>query len=489
MANLNFEFPETSSIDGRIWNSTYITGLEGIPWRCFHQLTGDQFSIRRNIEESGKLNITWPTKSAGNLCLTTTSLRLSDSPYNLVVELARGTVFRLKNQTEEWQRAGLKLSDNFLQLANRALNTFLSSLAAKSPEEKNSLAQQSIDASIEAIIQLCETYSLQALEVRKQNEGTLATLSGAHLAADFDPSTATAALDRAFNLISVPADLAIVEGNSGRREFGAIDNQIEWSIQRGKRVCVGPLANFRSGGLPKWMVLLERDFDNIRRIACQHVQSIVQRYRGRVHIWNCAAGLNLPSEMDWNDEDVLRMAVSLIETVRNADERTPVLLTIDQPWSEFLRNQENGISPIHFADALIRADLGLSGIALDLNFCQFPQGSLPRDPVEISRLIDRWAMLGLPLLVSLTTATDVQATTSYEDHVNTWQTHVRATGIVRPETLLPLIFAKPSVHAVIWNQLTQTANQTHPVTGLWDNSGKAKPVLQQLVRLRTNFLY
>ena len=179
------------------------------------------------------------------------------------------------------------------------------------------------------------------------------------------------------------------------------------------------------------------------------------------------------------------MAVSLIETVRRADERSPVLLTIDQPWSEYLRNDENGISPLHFADALIRADLGLSGLALDLNMDAWPEGSFPRDPIEINRLIDRWSMLGLPLMVTLSSPTEAKPEGG-EQRISQWKTDVPGCGIVNPESLVQLLLAKPSVHAVIWNNIPP---DDLPSRSLWSEAGKPKPLLDKLVTLRKSFLH
>ena len=125
MGDLRFTVPNPEEFDPRIWETAYITGIEGIPWKCHHNLVGHQFSIGREIEESGKLNIVWPTDTLGNLCLTSTSLRVRNEAYILSNEIARGTVCRLKSQTFEWQRIGLKLPDEFFPLAEASLQELL----------------------------------------------------------------------------------------------------------------------------------------------------------------------------------------------------------------------------------------------------------------------------------------------------------------------------------------------------------------------------
>lgn len=492
MGELRFKLPHASRWDARVWNTAYITGIEGIPWQCHHRLNGDQFTIGRDIDESGKLNIVWPTRVAGNICLATTSLRISETPYSLPVELARGTVSRLKNQTSEWQRVGLKLPEVFFPLAEEALSQLLHALtAAGDVDQQSAQAQQAIELALEASFQLCDAFAQQSLEARRQGEGRLSTLLGAGLQPAIELQSVGEALATAFSLVEVSADLGSVELSSGKRDFSTFDQQVEWASQANKKICLGPLVNFRPGRLPQWMVLLEEDFQSVLEAACGHARSVVERYRGKVHLWNCAAGLNAPTELRWNDEEVLRMAVSLIETVRRADERTPVLLTIDQPWSEYLRDEANGISPLHFADALIRADLGLSGIALELNFDLWPRGSFPRDPLEINRLIDRWAMLGLPLMAIVTSPTDRCPGEGHAQRVTDWTTADFAAQGMPPEMILRLLLSKPSVHAVIWNSLSDqlAAPDAAAGSGLWDTQGKPKPLLSKIAQLRKTYLH
>lgn len=484
MGDLHFKTPNVMKFDSRIWDTAYITGIEGIPWQCHHSQAGDQFSIGREIDESGKLNIVWPTQALGNVCLSSTSLRVKDQDYDLLAEIARGTVYRLKSQTFEWQRIGLRLPEEFFPLAEASLNQLL--LALSHPDEKSTeRAQKAIELALTAAVQLSDTFSVQALDARKNNEGRLSTLLGVQLQNEASIGDYSSAIKTAFNLLAVSADFGTVESTSGSQAYDVFDSQIEWATQAEHKLCIGPLVDFRNGRLPDWMLLLDEGYDSILSAACEHVRKTVDRYKGKAHLWNCATGLNVPLQSRWTDEEVLRLAVSLIETVRRSDERSPVLITIDQPWSEYLRDDATGISPLHFADALIRADLGLSGLALEMNFDQWPGGSLPRDPLEISRLIDRWSMLGLPLMIIVSSPTD--RTNLPKEYVSSWD--MENAGSVRPESIIQLLMSKPSVHAILWNSLTDQTVAGRPKAGLWDGEGNAQPVLNGIARLRRNYLH
>lgn len=486
MGDLLFKVPTSLAEQSQIWETSYITGIDGIPWQSHHNIRGDQFSIGRQIDESGKVTLALPTETHGTVALSTTSLRISGREYDLLIELARGTVDRVRTQTAEWQRIGLRLPEEYFPKAEACLDSFLQAATARDSQQASAeFARRAIDQALSLSVWLCEIYSAQALEARRNSEGRLPTLLGARLS-EPDISSVQKTLSKTFNCVNVVPGLANVESQSGRQDFSTFDSQIEWANAQGKKVCAGPLVDFGPGGLPKWMVLLSEGFDSVYAAACQHARSCTQRYQGRVHIWNCAAGLNIPGDLRWTDEETLRLAVGIIDTVRQADDRCPVLLTIDQPWCEYLRNDNEGISPINFADALIRADLGLGGIVLDLDFAQ-RDFNYYRDPIEVSHLIDRWSMLGLPLMVNLTWPLRKEQPTAETSQTSSSD----IPGSFNAETVVKLLLAKPSVHAINWKCLLdgKLAQSSSLPCGLWNDRGKPNPLLKPLAELRNKFLH
>ena len=97
----------------------------------------------------------------------------------------------------------------------------------------------------------------------------------------------------------------------------------------------------------------------------------------------------------------LQLTASAIDIVRTRDPDTPAVVSFDQPWAEYAAESEVDFPPLHFADALIRSDLGLSGVMLEINVGYHPGGTLPRNPLEFSRQLDAWSMWGLPLWLSI----------------------------------------------------------------------------------------
>ncbi len=103
---------------------------------------------------------------------------------------------------------------------------------------------------------------------------------------------------------------------------------------------------------------MEDDFEAFLEAVTQFAERTVTKFRGSVHLWNCAAGLNTPGPLEIDDEKAMRLAVGILQAVRRTDPNTPAIITFDQPFGEYLAKHGEGISPLHFADALVRSGLG-----------------------------------------------------------------------------------------------------------------------------------
>jgi hypothetical protein len=162
-----------------------------------------------------------------------------------------------------------------------------------------------------------------------------------------------------------------------------------------------------------------------------------------------------------------------------------VTIAFDQPWAEYLARQGNDFPPLHFADALLRAELGLTGLALELNVGYHPAGTLPRDPLEFSRQIDFWSLLGVPLYLLLAVPSSSQPDPLAQRRAGTlgevWTPAVQQAWVSR---YLPLFLAKPNVRGVLWSQLRDSEPHSFPHGGLFDLRRHPKPALRPLASLR-----
>jgi hypothetical protein len=494
MGLMRFLVPRRDRLAADAIERAYCSGMDDIPWQSRTQWTDDGLAIRRTEHDSGCFHIQWRVAGHGELLLATATLMEREAPYHLTVELARGSLNRLRNQLALWQTVGLVASEaTSRQIAKGLEHLARAATRQADPAAADEEAQRSLEVSLAATADLGREYAEQSLAARRRQATKSTTLMGVSLGTSALPDSIHRPLVGTFNTGSVPLSWREVERQEGRRDWTLSDRQIEWCRAKGLKVCAGPLLQLDRCAAPDWLYLWEGEFDNLTTFATDYLRTAVSRYRGKVHLWQCSARLNATEVFSLSEEQRLRLAVLAIEVTRQTDPRAPVVLMIDQPWAEFMADNECDLSPLHFADALVRAELGLSGIGLEINFGYSPGGSQVRDVLEFSRLLDRWSLLGLPLLVMLTLPSSSAADPLARSPAQPLP--YAAAGGATPESqrewieqFVPMLLAKQPVQGIFWNQLSDSVPHDFAHGGLFDAAGQAKPVVEAFRNLRQQFV-
>ncbi|WP_197528985.1 endo-1,4-beta-xylanase [Aeoliella mucimassa] len=467
-------------LEGLDPSRVHMVGFDGLPWYGSVFISENQLVIQRNEKDSGTVSVPWHVREWGEMLLSTATLMERDKPYFLEVELARGVVHRLRNQLEAWRQLGLVVPPELEQKVLSATRHFSRAASGQQiPATASNEANEAIELAVSAGHDLAGTYASQVLALRTRN-GPLTTLLGVDLSGELPPQDLRHSIVDTFNLVSLPMAWRDIEMSEGRREWDATDNELRWAQKHGLKVVGGPLLEFDERRVPDWTYLWEGDYDTLSTFMLEHVRHTVRRYRGKVHLWHVAARMNRPQVLSLGDEDRLQIVASAIHTIRELDPRTPVVASFDQPWAEYMANQPIELAPMHYADALVRADLGLSGLGLELNIGQQPLATAPRTAIAFSQLMDQWSMFELPLFLMLTVDTRV----SRNAPATPSETASRAKWV---EYYLPPLLAKNSVQVVLWNQLSDR-NAEFPGAGLFDESHQPKAVLNALAELRKRYL-
>lgn len=480
--------------DQALWQWAYVVGLENVPWEACVRFDGRRLSLQREIDESGKLLVPWDVEGYGPVTLSTCSLRPGPEPYLLPRELARGSCFRVRSQADVWQRAGLRTSENYEDLLSRGTSLFLDSVLHQDREQSGEAAMKAIRHLEAASADLVESYAAQALAYRRQTEGQLGTLTAATVLPNALPTgPQEAQYLNAFNSAAVRISWADVESDAGRLDFDAADAAIGWCQRHGLRIVAGPLFDFQERMLPHWLYLFEDHFAGLLETVCRFTEQAVRRYAGRVHLWNCAAGLNTCGPIALSEEQVMRLTVAIIQVVRRTDPRTPIIVTFDQPWGEYLSRDRHGISPLHCADALVRSGLGVAGIGLEFRMNYKGIGTLPRTVLDFSQLLDRWSSLGLPLLCQLSMPAATGADENAIRPADTIAAHGGRNATAQDQMrlgggLIRAMLAKNFVHGIVWEGWDDSRRHVLPHSGLIDASGAVRPLQQYFARLRKDFL-
>ncbi|MCC7086847.1 MAG: endo-1,4-beta-xylanase [Pirellulales bacterium] len=475
MGQMRFLVPHRDRLTPQAIRSAHLRGQDDLPWVCRVTLNGSELLIERNESESGTFHILWPAAQHGTLLLSTATLKERPLPYQLPVELARGTLNRLRNQLAAWQMNGFELPPNARGTLHEALRQFVAAATSQSaPERAAAIAENAIDTTLAAMKMVAAAYAEAIVVGRLHAKPRIIPLFAGRLGGSVPVGPMAAAFASAFNAAIVPFSWSVVESDEGRKNWSLYDAQVQWCQSQGLRICGGPLVELQRRSLPDWLFLWEGDFENLLAVAGDHVRAVVSRYRGKVAFWNVAGRLMTGEALGLDDEQKLRLVVRVIEVVRSVDSNTPVIVSFDQPWAEFMARQEADLTPMYFADALVRAELGVAGIGVEMGIGFQESATLPRDWLEFGRHLDRWSLLGLPLLVSLAVPSAGQGFSSQSQQA--WL-----------QSYLPCALARPSVQGIFWNQWLDSETDDFPGTGFVDAAGKAKPALAELAHIRKRF--
>jgi hypothetical protein len=472
---------------------TYMAGLDCLPTFCRKSWEGDRLlRLERDCHESGNVYIPWQVDGHGELLLSTATLMERERPYHLAVELARGTLNRLRSKAETWKLAGLRVPDDLTVQIQTASQAFVrAATSQRDPDAATTAAEDAIRQSLDAMVLLGAEYARQALHYRHEGGQPLPTLLAGDLGSEVMPANAEPMFRAAFNAAVVPFCWRDIQPAPDRWEWTRYDKQVQWCYRHGLKVIGGPLVRLDRQGLPDWAAAPPTDLVAVARTARKFVEAAVERYRGQVHLWH---GVATTTTAAWlADDQTLRLTAMLVETARRRDPRTPVFISIDQPWGESLALEQAALSPLQFVDFLLRADVEIAGIGLELDYGYWPRGTLPRDVLEVTEHVDVWALLGLPLILMVTIPSGSDADDLATDR----------SGILRSafpggpspqaqkrivDQLFSALLAKQSVQAIVWNQVFDSVPHRYAHGGLFNLQAQPKPALNSLLALRREHL-
>jgi hypothetical protein len=141
----------------------------------------------------------------------------------------------------------------------------------------------------------------------------------------------------------------------------------------------------------------------------------------------------------------------------------------------------------------VRSGLPIAALGLEIEVGYLPDGTYLRDSLELSRLIDTWSLLGVPLYIFLAAPSaesddarvDSKAVPVEGAWPGGWTPEGQADWV---RAVVPMLLSKPSVQGIAWQQFRDDEPHELPHAGLFDAAGRPKPVLAALTTLRAEHL-
>ncbi|EAQ81247.1 hypothetical protein [Blastopirellula marina] len=492
MGALRFYAPPIERLSRR-FDAAYVVDYDQVPRRSKVQHDGKILSIDFEGDDSVKLRIPWNVDEFQSYFLATCSLRPRTEPYHLALEVARGVLSRLKALIAVCDGADIEQTEAFYAALGEAIEAFTIAATSDHHSEASQIAsQECIGHTAEAFAQLTNVYRDAAIDFIQEHAPHRTFLYGVNIRNEHPSADASALLRPAFNTAVVSPVWKDCEPNEGRFDFEKVREQIRWCRSQGMRVVGGPVANLDDLNVPDWLYLWDNDFNSLLGFQLQYVETATRNLHGMTDLWYCSSGVNTTRAFHLTEEQQLRLLVGSIETMRRNDPQTPVLVSFDHPWGDYLSHAHRDLAPIHFAEEIVRANLGVTGVGVELNFNDCEGAIFPRDPFEVIRLLDQWGMLGLPLFVTLTFPSsrrfDKRAAHQISDHESPTFPISRRRQRQFVESLVPLILSHPQTQAIFWNQFTDATAHVYPNAGLFDRRDRPKSTLRSLREIRQHYL-
>ncbi|WP_158545498.1 beta-galactosidase [Bremerella cremea] len=446
------------------------------------------------LESDGvKIKVPYRTATRTPILLSTCSLRIDNkAPYDLLLELARGTLFRFRTLCNACLDADLDLLDLTLALLRDATDNFARAAVTKDhPEDADKLALKSLGDALEGISQLEHVYSAAShLAIKKQGQQR-AFLRGMALNEPMSPDIKS--------LLTAPLNAALVEPNwkhcepeIGHHDWQQVDQTLESIRQEGLSTILGPLFSLDRFTTPDWLYLWENDFAELLNAVQRYAVELVQHFRNRVDLWYCAAGLNDQTAVAMKEEQRLQLLIHIIHSLRSTGLRAPLLVSFAKPWGEYMTSRDRELAPIHFAEELVRARVGITGIGLEFNFGEHTPATYYRGYFDVEDLLDYWSLLGVPLFVTLSAPSswrpDPEAIYDANRQEEPLERISRRTQRELVEHILPAILTHPQVQGVFWTQVSDAQPHRFPHAGLLDPRGRPKSSVTKMTEIiRTYF--
>lgn len=491
MGLFRFRLPPTAPRDSL--GRAYVTGQDRTPTRLRVAIEGEVLTCRREADESGRLFVPWPVAGYGTAFVGTATLAERDEPYDLAVELARGKLNDVRNQLADWRMMGLRSGDALdAKLAEAQSHFFRAATSRGDRPAVEAASGASLAASWASGQLLVEQYVQQVIQTRIAGGSKLPTALG--VAFEGEPKRPwSQELKGAITAARLACPWRTVAPTEGQNRWEVLDAQLAWSLKHKLAVQGGPLIDLRAGALPDWLYLWDGDFESILGLAVDHVRAVVSRYKGKVPAWTLIHRPATAEILGLGEEDQIRLTARLLQVARHADPSAQFLVGFDRPWGEWLAQSPFQLGPLHLADYLARSDLGLSGIALEIAPGYSAPGCGLRDLFDVSRLLDVYALINLPLSINLalpsSSGPDPLANASPGVSAIDWPTDLDADGQAHwGAGLIALAAAKPFVRSITWSQPTDGLPHLYPHAGLLGPDHSAKPLVAWMKTFRRDLL-
>ncbi len=452
-------------------------GYDLAPIPTQYKIDGNQFTLTKDSHDSGYLMMPWPLQANEVSICTSSTLRERAEPYYLLIELARGKLNQIRSQTAEWEAIGLGLELDDLRELLEVTKRFGQAVLDATNPQSSVIAEEVLVRTHALTERISATFAEQLLLTRLADAGPLETRLGCRLTTLPLPAT-QAQFSAIFTSVKLVPNWSLIESTESQYDWAAFDTLVDWAIQCGLDVTIGPVIDLANGVFPTWIQQWVGDPPSLAAFMCDYIETLVRRYQNRVRSWQICGGFNYIDCFGLTEDDRIRLAARLLEAARHTDPDISFILSIAQPWGDYLKSEDYTYTPLVFADTLIRAGFSFTAVELEILTGADRRASPSRDSIAIYRLLELFGLLTIPL--ELNFGANIQSAASQL---------VDGQGALRSaiESQILLAAALPQVRAVFWEGWSE-ADSRIPGANLSGGTSVRQSLRTHLHNLRVRYL-
>lgn len=480
----------------------YFAAWGRVPRPTHVLLDGENLTIRSNSKKSGTVHVLCPHNELGISVASTETLLHREEPYQLLLELSRGSLGRLLRQLFEWQMLGYQ---HPAVLRNRLIDVsrkFSDTLFSDKPNAEKDLNFFVILEELEQIsLESSQTFAEQSIAWRTRRDNRLPVCFGIGLPYfSFDTfyefNIYAEHLQNAFHTVIPGLSWKELEPEPDIFRWNLLEQRISILSRYGFNIILGPLLSFNPSALPDWILPNIPQPGFLESRATVFVNAAAERFGSTVHSWILADSVNSYQLPELSPLRVIKLIRLLAAQIKSRGVETSILVGINQPWGEYAVEEIPEYEQVQIAESLIGYS-EIDAFLLEINWGFDWHSSLPRNPLAVNHLIDQWSFLGKKVYVSLSVPSKLGADDAEIDAAIVPE-YRWSEGLQQfwTENLLKTILSKRMVEGVFWTPLLDSAvskegiaeRKTYPFSGLIDSDRVLKLAFKHFVALRQSIV-
>lgn len=434
--------------------------------------------------ETAGLALLWPIEGFGKILLPTTCLPDRGTPYCLNVEVARARLMQIISRREDWS-----LFDNSHDLDEVSRQAQMLFIKAIQNINDLGVASKLADESLRRAMLFSEKLALIQAEKlfknRKKAGGLARGCVGCRI--DLDRMTDAAYIDSFTELMPfavVPVPWAQIEAREGVFDFSKVDQCIEILRKRRLVIGAGPLLSFTEDDLPTWLQDETDDFERVQEVAYRFIQSVVSRYANKVHRWFVIRGLNAHNHLGFSIEQTLEITRAANMAVKAVNSRAIKVIEVSNLWGEYYATTPNTVSPVAYMDMVVQSGISFDAFGFQMRFGKGQTGMFVRDMMQISSMLDYFAMMGKSLFLTGVEIPSKHGKGLFDPRVaglwhREWDTGRQALWI---EQFLAIALGRSCIESVVFGNFADREDGAIANSGLVTKSLKPKDAYKLLMR-------